>query len=182
MSDSPWRRLRSTHAWRTLARRTIREEPYCWLKLPGCTRISTTADHVIPISIRPDLALVRANTRGACKSCNYRRGDTSANQLDELRRQTPKQLDEHRARRHIAARHRSTAKTAPAVMFFDPNYQAGNKRPSRARLLKGMPPQGAAVTCGPNDEIPDSDSEAFFNCDPLPQPPQLPPIPLTQSI
>ena len=66
-----------------------------------------------------DLILVRANCRGACRSCNYRRGDTPANQLDELRRCTPTQLDEKRARRHIASRHRTTAKKAPAEAFFN---------------------------------------------------------------
>jgi 5-methylcytosine-specific restriction endonuclease McrA len=110
MSPSPWRRLRSTNAWRQLAKQTITEEPLCWLRLPGCTVRSTTADHIYPVTVRPELALVRANTRGACRSCNYRRGNTPANQLDHLRRQTPNQLDEDRGARR--------RKPAPALGFF----------------------------------------------------------------
>lgn len=66
---------RSTQAWRKLSKQVCREEPVCWLKLPGCTGASTQGDHVIPVVDRPDLALVRSNTHGACKSCNYKRGN-----------------------------------------------------------------------------------------------------------
>jgi hypothetical protein len=115
MSPSPWRKLRSTNAWRQLAKRTIAEEPLCWLRLAGCTVHSTTADHIIPVTTRPDLALIRTNTRGACRNCNYKRGNTPASQLAELRQQTQTQLDEGSAtRRHMASRH----KPAPALAFF----------------------------------------------------------------
>jgi hypothetical protein len=148
LGAQPARKIRSTQAWRKLAKQVIRDEPLCWLQLPGCTRRSETADHIVPGSVRPDLILVRANCRGACKPCNYRRGDTPANQLDELRHRTPKELDERRARRHIAS-HR---KRAPAEAFFD----VGN-------LATRV-------------------SDRVSLTDPLPQPPQPPPIPLTQSI
>jgi 5-methylcytosine-specific restriction endonuclease McrA len=65
---------RGTAAWQRLRLQVLREEPRCWLRLPGCTGASTTADHVIPVSERPDLALVRSNVRGACAHCNYSRG------------------------------------------------------------------------------------------------------------
>jgi 5-methylcytosine-specific restriction endonuclease McrA len=113
------RRIRSSHAWRQLSKRVITEERVCWLQLPGCTRIATTADHIHPITTHPHLALIRSNCHAACKSCNYRRGDTPVNQLDHLRHSTPTQLDEHRARRHIASRQRVTAKKAPALRLFD---------------------------------------------------------------
>lgn len=71
----------STTAWRKLRAQVIAEEPLCWLRLPGCTRISTTADHVIPVSVRPDLEYVRANLRGACAHCNYSRGKKPAGAL-----------------------------------------------------------------------------------------------------
>lgn len=65
---------RSTRAWSELAKRVAREEPICWLQFEGvCTRRSTTGDHVIPVTERPDLALVRSNVRGACAACNYAR-------------------------------------------------------------------------------------------------------------
>lgn len=65
----------STRAWRKLRARVIREEPTCRLRLTGCTRTSTTADHIIPRSKRPDLTMVRSNLRGACAHCNYSRGN-----------------------------------------------------------------------------------------------------------
>lgn len=49
----------------------------CWLQFPSiCTRVSTTADHIIPKSVRPDLAMVRTNLRGACLACNKARNTT----------------------------------------------------------------------------------------------------------
>lgn len=43
----------------------------CWLKLPGCTKIATTKDHVIPYAQggTDDLS----NFRPACRSCNSKR-------------------------------------------------------------------------------------------------------------
>lgn len=64
---------RETRAWRRLVAQVVREEPVCWLQLPGCTKLSTTGDHVLTVSDRPDLTLDRANVRGACSSCNGKR-------------------------------------------------------------------------------------------------------------
>ena len=66
---------RKTYEWQQLAKRVCREEPTCWLQLPGCTLVSTTGDHLIPIDERPDLALERSNVRGACWSCNHKRSN-----------------------------------------------------------------------------------------------------------
>ncbi|MGO9352168.1 MAG: HNH endonuclease [Mycobacterium sp.] len=117
------RRIRSTAAWAKLAKQVIAEERYCWLRLPGCTVIADSADHIIPIISRPELALVRSNIRAACRSCNYRRGHTPVSQLDDLRRSlttpttpaTPTTSIERSARRHIGAQR----KTAPATAFFN---------------------------------------------------------------
>lgn len=69
--------IRATRAWRKLRDRVVREEPFCWLKFESiCTRLSTTADHVIPVSQRPDLGMVRSNHRGACSACNRARNRT----------------------------------------------------------------------------------------------------------
>ena len=65
---------RSTYAWQQLRLQVIREEPLCTLRLPGCTTYSTTADHIVAVALRPDLALERSNCRGACAHCNYARG------------------------------------------------------------------------------------------------------------
>ncbi|HEU4598855.1 MAG TPA: hypothetical protein VFS26_03850 [Solirubrobacterales bacterium] len=64
---------RHTRAWAKLSKQVAREEPVCWLQLPGCTHWSTTADHVIPFKLRPDLCMVRSNLRGACEHCNKSR-------------------------------------------------------------------------------------------------------------
>ena len=73
---------RSTQAWRKLAKQAAHEEPICWLQFPGiCTRLSTTGDHVIPVTKRPDLALVRSNVRGACGPCNNARHNTPVEAL-----------------------------------------------------------------------------------------------------
>lgn len=64
---------RRTRAWRKLRDQVVREEPICRLQLPCCTVVSTTADHIITVRDRPDLAMVRANLRGACQPCNLSR-------------------------------------------------------------------------------------------------------------
>lgn len=64
---------RSTRAWRKLRDQVVAEEPDCRLQLPGCTFTSTTADHILTVRDRPDLALVRSNLRGSCETCNKRR-------------------------------------------------------------------------------------------------------------
>lgn len=43
--------------------------------------MSETGDHIIPLSIRPDLALVESNVQGACSNCNTKRGNTDLNSL-----------------------------------------------------------------------------------------------------
>ena len=40
--------------------------------------VSTQADHIIPIALRPDLDLVRANLQGACAPCNRYTGQSGS--------------------------------------------------------------------------------------------------------
>lgn len=80
------RALRRTYAWKQLAKQVIREEPLCWMQLPGiCTRLSTTADHLHPASVRPELALARWNLKGACKACNDKRGNRPVSEIPKVR-------------------------------------------------------------------------------------------------
>jgi 5-methylcytosine-specific restriction endonuclease McrA len=83
--QAPTRALYRRNTWKTLALQVVREEPICWLRLPGCTVRSTTADHIIPVSQRRDLLLVRANCHGACRSCNTQRHSLPVSQLPALR-------------------------------------------------------------------------------------------------
>lgn len=52
----------------------LAEEPYCQIGGRKCTGVSTTVDHRVPLSVRPDLAHERSNLRGACAACNYAGG------------------------------------------------------------------------------------------------------------
>ena len=96
--EAPTRALYRRNAWKTLARQVVRDEPLCWLRLPGCTIRSTSADHIVPLTVAPQLALVRSNCRGACRSCNTKRHSLPVSQLPALR-----------GRRH----------RAPALALFD---------------------------------------------------------------
>lgn len=58
--------------WRELRAQVLREEPICCV--PGCGRVSTQVDHVLPLKLRPDLALERTNLRGICASHNASKG------------------------------------------------------------------------------------------------------------
>jgi 5-methylcytosine-specific restriction endonuclease McrA len=65
---------RSGRPWRELRLRVLREEPYCQIRGPKCRGIATTVDHVVPLSVDPSLAHVRANLRSSCGPCNYAGG------------------------------------------------------------------------------------------------------------
>lgn len=111
------RRWRSSRAWRALAQQVVAEEPVCWLRLPGiCTGRSTTADHVIPVATRPDLAMARRNCHGACKPCNDWRRDMPIGELRALAAAgslpTRQQLTARRAQRRITRRRKSLAAQA----------------------------------------------------------------------
>lgn len=67
---------------------TIREEPTCQIRLPGCTGLSTVADHIIPAS--KGGPSIRSNMRGACESCNRRRGNKT---VEEAAQDLPDWLD-----------------------------------------------------------------------------------------
>lgn len=58
--------------WRRLVEQVLREDgDTCWLcGGPG----ATSGDHVIPVSVDPDLEFDRGNVRPAHVGCNKRRG------------------------------------------------------------------------------------------------------------
>lgn len=73
MRRQPRRGQLTSYRWQKLRLQVIKEEPLCRLRLSCCTRWSTTADHIIPVSHRPDLKYMRGNLRGSCQPCNLRR-------------------------------------------------------------------------------------------------------------
>jgi 5-methylcytosine-specific restriction endonuclease McrA len=84
---------RHTRAWRKLRDQVVAEEPTCRLRIADiCTTVSTTADHIIPVTTRPDLALDRSNCRGACRPCNDARGNLPDAALDHGSTDTPDAL------------------------------------------------------------------------------------------
>jgi 5-methylcytosine-specific restriction endonuclease McrA len=80
----PARRTRSTakhegtrsergydNVWLRLSRMCLAEEPYCrYCAREGRTVAAQVSDHIIPIRIRPELRLVRANIQSLCKPCH----------------------------------------------------------------------------------------------------------------
>lgn len=82
---------RETKRWRKLRDQVVREQPICKLQLPGCTQLSTTADHILTVKARPDLAFEPWNHQGSCASCNMRRG---AKTMEQIRpKESAKALD-----------------------------------------------------------------------------------------
>ena len=66
---------RAGRPWRRIINVVIaRDGGICQIRGPGCTLYATTGDHIIPVSLRPDLELVPENVRAACRRCNLRRG------------------------------------------------------------------------------------------------------------
>lgn len=94
--------LLTSGRWKKLRAQVIREEPFCRLRLIGCTLRSDTADHIITVKQRPDLRFCRANLRGSCQHCNRVRGS--------------RPLSEVRAEQELVAP--KSTKRASALEFF----------------------------------------------------------------
>jgi 5-methylcytosine-specific restriction endonuclease McrA len=62
---------RAGHRWRTIRAQVLEQSNVCHLCGKGG---ADTVDHVIPLSVAPELAHDMANLRPAHKSCNSRRG------------------------------------------------------------------------------------------------------------
>lgn len=74
-------------AWVALCKRVRREEPccrYCGVELLHDVPLGHpdrfTVDHIVPISLAPELALVRANLAGCCHRDNVAKGGRTVEQ------------------------------------------------------------------------------------------------------
>lgn len=56
---------------------------------PKCRGVSTTVDHIVPLSVAPELAHVRTNLRGACGPCQFAGGARITNAKRKGYRPTP---------------------------------------------------------------------------------------------
>jgi len=69
------RRLYHTNGWRKVAKAVIRRDGYvCQIQRPGCTRIATTADHIVSPYLHGGSFFDPTNLRAACLFCNSGRG------------------------------------------------------------------------------------------------------------
>ena len=86
-ASQPGVRERYGAGWDALARRVIAEEPLCRLcEADGRITASTQADHIVPVSVRPDLKQERSNLQGLCDRCHAAK--SAAEARTRRRRQT----------------------------------------------------------------------------------------------
>lgn len=76
---------RRTARWARLSQRLRKAQPFC---LTCGTRDDLTVDHIIPVSVRPDLAFDLDNLAVLCRSHNSRKGAT-VTERDQTRGVTP---------------------------------------------------------------------------------------------
>jgi 5-methylcytosine-specific restriction protein A len=73
------RRRNSFHygtTWRKVRRVVLDRDNYrCTIGLPGCGKVATQVDHVVPLAFG-GAPYQLENLRAACKSCNVRRANT----------------------------------------------------------------------------------------------------------
>lgn len=68
--------------WLKLSRLCLTDEPYCrYCARDGRVTLAEVSDHIIPITIRPDLRLVRENIQSLCKLCH---DSTKAREENEM--------------------------------------------------------------------------------------------------
>lgn len=72
----------STRRWRTVRLRVIKRDPLCLIALPGCTTVSTTADHIVPVARGGELYDLD-NLRGACFPCNLKKSDRLDEEIEQ---------------------------------------------------------------------------------------------------
>jgi 5-methylcytosine-specific restriction endonuclease McrA len=67
-----------TTSWQRLRRAVLRPGARCWVD--GCLKAAPDLDHIEPVALRPDLALVPSNVRPSCSHHNRSAGGTLGNQ------------------------------------------------------------------------------------------------------
>lgn len=73
---------RTSRSFKRMRTRILEESNVCWLcGQPG----ADTVDHIVPLSVAPDLGEVAANMAPAHRSCNSRKGARLASSVRPLR-------------------------------------------------------------------------------------------------
>lgn len=73
----PWQ----TREARRLRAQVLREQPLCQIGLPGCRGVADSVDHILPVSLRPELVLEPTNLQAACSYCNRKRSNAPLDAL-----------------------------------------------------------------------------------------------------
>lgn len=60
--------------------------PWCALRLAGCTRVANTVEHTVPVAARPDLAFEVSLWLPACLHCNTSKGASYGNRQRTTKR------------------------------------------------------------------------------------------------
>ncbi len=96
--------------WKALSARARRLQPFC---LDCGSTVDLTADHVIPVSERPDLALRIENVAVRCRRCNGRKAGRPPS--DAERREVETRLKSRRVGRRVDLTTRGGTPSTPGV-------------------------------------------------------------------
>jgi hypothetical protein len=115
----------SSARWRKLRAAVLARDGYlCQIGGPRCVGHATTADHINPVAIAPDMFWEPDNVRAACAPCNAGRGAAFKNQrtritiaqLQEIVLQQSHEID--RLREQLAAYERPEPKPRPTPAIY----------------------------------------------------------------
>lgn len=112
--------------WQRIRQQVLKRDPYCKIRGPKCTGISTTVDHIVPLSIAPHRAHDLTNLRGACTACNCSGGA----RLTNAKRRASNGAHRAHKRAMVSRQSRTaTSRTATVVCRFHRGCGSVHSRP-----------------------------------------------------